>query len=250
MLAYEDIMFSKVMNLFKGNKTSKRADVQEATVDISRVIPNYSPPSRHGETVESSRDVPAPETQILDDIDTISAPADLDTLQNALSDSVDDIGDDLADDADLEAELSAPTRDDTPASMHEMEDRAEAAIAALSEKHDTWAQSDLNALQAAWNEAKLQENLQGHLTEVQRNAHNLKGMATTYGHPAISRLASSLCVLLKSDRAAHQHALINLHIEACRAAYFEGAKTEGGDMVAQSVCVALETQVKRMLDQA
>ena len=88
-----------------------------------------------------------------------------------------------------------------------------------------------------------------HLLEVARVSHNLKGMATTYGHPAVSRLASSLCTLLESGRANDQHALINLHVEACRAAYLEGkASNEGADQVAQSVCVALETQVKRTLE--
>jgi len=90
--------------------------------------------------------------------------------------------------------------------------------------------------------------MSGHLSEVSRVAHNLKGMATTYGHPSISRLASSLDQLLKAENAGTQHALINLHIEACRAAYIEGSQTEHGDQIAQSVCVALEAQVKRALE--
>lgn len=138
----------------------------------------------------------------------------------------------------------------TPQTTTQPEDLAEAAVASLVDKHDAWAKKDLESLKTAWSEAKQKlEMNHEHLLEVARASHNLKGMATTYGHPAVSRLASSLCTLLQSGRANDQHALINLHVEACRAAYLEGkASNEGADQVAQSVCVALETQVKRTLE--
>jgi|GEM_PF-2336333 len=128
------------------------------------------------------------------------------------------------------------------------EDKAEAAVEALKEKHDAWAQNDLTKLTEAWTEARQHTDMSDHLSEVSRVAHNLKGMATTYGHPSVSRLATSLDQLLKSKNAGTQHALINLHIEACRAAYIEGSQTEHSDQIAQSVCVALEAQVKRALE--
>jgi len=128
------------------------------------------------------------------------------------------------------------------------EDKAEAAVEALKEKHDAWAQNDLAKLTDAWAEAREHADMSDHLSEVSRVTHNLKGMATTYGHPSISRLATSLDQLLKSENAGTQHALINLHVEACRAAYLEGSQTEHSDQIAQSVCVALEAQVKRALE--
>lgn len=128
------------------------------------------------------------------------------------------------------------------------EDKAEAAVDALGAKHDTWARNDLQNLSQAWAEARKHSDMSDHLIEVTRVAHNLKGMATTYGHPAISRLATSLTQLLGSAHAGTQHALINLHVEACKAAYIEGTNSEHSDQIAQSVCVALETQVKRTLE--
>jgi len=131
---------------------------------------------------------------------------------------------------------------------HHPEDKAEAAIEALKAKHDKWAQSDLSKLAEAWAKARKHEDMSGHLAELGRVTHNLKGMASTYGYPSISRLATSLERLLKSENLGQQHALINLHVEACRAAYIEGSQTDHPSHTAQAVCVALETQVKRSLE--
>lgn len=199
-------MSKSIFKSLFGKKRNADIGASEPKVDISRVIPGYSPVGER-DTHEASADLP--ETVDLTEMDV----------------QVDD----------AESKVMAP------------EERAEAAVDALSEKHDAWAQSDLAALNGAWAEARVHDDMAGHLNEVRRIAHNLKGIAATYGHPAMSRLASSLCMLLESDRAHNQHALINLHVEACRAAYIEGKSTEAGDQVAQSVCVALETQVKRTI---
>jgi HPt (histidine-containing phosphotransfer) domain-containing protein len=223
ILGYAHPMFSKVLQRLSGGKSSKSSVEQEQSVDISRVIPDYKPQIRDAEHVQ-------PEHKVAPDVEAQSEPRSADSGTDTETPPAG--GDSLI--------LSQ--------ALPDMEDRAEAAIAALSEKHDAWAQNDLDALLEAWNVARNFPDLDGHLNEVQRTAHNLTGMAQTYGHPAMARLAASLCKLLKSGHANHQHALINLHVEACRAAYFEGAKTEGADIVAQSVCVALETQVKRTLE--
>lgn len=216
-------MFSKVLKRLSGGKSSKRSQEQEPTVDISRVIPDYQPNFRNYEGAQD---------------------------ESAATPVAEDQPDLMQSDTDLSAQPVAQDEDilNLSQALPDMEDRAEAAIEALSQKHDTWAQNDLDALREAWNAASGNADLDGHLNEVQRTAHNLMGMAKTYGHPAIARLAASLCKLLKSGHANNQHALINLHVEACRAAYFEGTKTDGAEMVAQSVCVALEAQVKRTLE--
>lgn len=144
-----------------------------------------------------------------------------------------------------ETEASSAT---PPAATDVPEEKAEAAVDALSAQHDEWAQADLNALQDAWTTA--QENLEtmSGLHEVRLAAHNLKGMATNYGHPAMARLATSLCALLEAETGPETAGLINLHVEACRAAYHESRTGDGSDAIAQSVCAALETQVKRTLE--
>ena len=216
-------MFSKVLKRLSGDKSSKRSNAQEPSVDISRVLPGYKPLPTYTEAQKAA-----------------SQPGSAEEEQPDLTQN----------EADIDAETS---RQDKYAlilshDLPDMEDRAEAAVAALAQKYDTWAQNDLDALRKAWDEARNHADLSDHLNEVLRTAHNLTGMAKTYGHPAMARITASLCTLLKSGQVSHQHALINLHVEACRAAYFEGVKTEGSDTVAQSVCVALETQVKRTLE--
>lgn len=122
------------------------------------------------------------------------------------------------------------------------EDRAEEAVASLSEKYDEWLQRDLSQLSDAWTKTRSDLSSMGELI---RASHDLKGMAGTYGYPAIARIASSLNRLLESTEDASDLALINLHIEACRAAYIERRSNDGSDAIAQSVCAALETQVDR-----
>ena len=201
-------MSKSIFKSLFGKKKNVDKVSSEPTVDISRVIPGYTP-------VDERIVSPASETSDVPPMDVQTEAPELD--------------------------IEATSDERAP------EERAEAAVDALSEKHDAWAQSDLAALNEAWAEARVHEDMTGQLNEVGRVAHNLKGIAATYGHPAMSRLASSLCTLLESDRAHNQHALINLHVEACRAAYLEGTRTDAGDEVAQSVCVALETQVKRTI---
>ena len=74
-----------------------------------------------------------------------------------------------------------------------------------------------------------------------RNAlHNLHGASGAYGGGALTRLTGSLHELVSGVEDLHQEsALINLHVQACRATSFG----EGADDVADAVCDALEYQV-------
>lgn len=74
-------------------------------------------------------------------------------------------------------------------------------------------------------------------------AHNMRGAAGAYGYPVIERITGSLCLLLeRDDDPASAAALINLHVEACRAAAnHEGSR--GPAELADAVCTALEDQV-------
>jgi len=74
-------------------------------------------------------------------------------------------------------------------------------------------------------------------------AHNMRGAAGAYGYPVIERITGSLCLLLeRDDDPASAAALINLHVEACRAAAnHQGSR--GPAELADAVCTALEDQV-------
>lgn len=194
--------------MLSGIGTKKNKTVAEAVVvDISRVIPGYA--STHADAA------PLPEPT--------AVPVNSDTV-NTETDTPD---------ADAMTEHMA------------LEERAEVACEELSDKHDEWIQKDLARLREAWETAHICELDERSIAELKLATHDLKGMATTYGHPSVSRLAASLSNLLDNSATTDAAALINLHVEACRAAYIEGCSNDSADAVANSVCAALETQVRR-----
>ena len=74
-------------------------------------------------------------------------------------------------------------------------------------------------------------------------ADALREGATGRGYPVIARIAASLCTLIeRAGPGDDDSALLNLHIEACRAA----ASGKGADAsvdLAEAVCIALEDRV-------
>ena len=74
-------------------------------------------------------------------------------------------------------------------------------------------------------------------------AHNIKGAANSYGYPAIARLCGSLSRLLSDTRPGENSALINLHVEACRAAFNSIGQGSDAQSIADAVCEALEKRV-------
>lgn len=124
---------------------------------------------------------------------------------------------------------------------------AEAAVEALDIDATAWLESDLKRLETNWQKARTSDFQVQTVRGLYLVAHDLKSMGASYGFPAIGRLASSLCYLLARAEAKSDAALINLHIEACRAIYIEGSKSEGDGALAGAICAGLETQVKRIL---
>ncbi len=216
MTCYGKFMLNKVFkNLFGGNRDTSTGVT--SSVDLARAIPGYVDPFQSEDEHQSDAD-PLPEKDAGTEVPDLDEPT-----------------------ADVSENDHRGMADLSP------EDKAEAAIEALAGNHKAWANNDLKNLYDAWAVIKTHENLEGQLSDLLRISHNLKGMAETYGYPAIGRIASSLCTLLDSDRANNQHALINLHVEACRAAHLQSNDAGANDQIAQSVCVALETQVKRTI---
>jgi len=248
-------MIKSILSRFtKSDKPSNNADV--SVVDISRVVPGYTSPNadrvsdavevsvaepEQHETVSPSpqpEEVSTPElapemdaeteTQIVAD-DNLSAPDEQDTLVLSEGDLVNEGG--VFEIVDRDAN---------------QEERAEAAFAKLSDKYEEWLERDLTNLSAAWQAV---QDDPANLEDLIRASHDLKGMATTYGYPAIGRITTSLGKLLESKADASSPALINLHVEACRAAHVEGQPSEDDnrDTIAQSVCAALETRVNQLI---
>ena len=145
-----------------------------------------------------------------------------------------------------EAPLPADTDPPEPvfvADPQEMVTQAEEALDALTEEFEGWMRNDLEKMRDAWRVAQKPEADADDYRTLYTCAHNIRGAATSYGYPAVSRLCGSLCELLSGTRPGENSALINLHIEACRAAVAGGPQGEGSESVADAVCEALERRV-------
>lgn len=145
-----------------------------------------------------------------------------------------------------EAPLPADTAPPEPvfvADPQEMVTQAEEALDALTEEFEGWMRNDLEKMRDAWRVAQKPEADADDYRTLYTCAHNIRGAATSYGYPAVSRLCGSLCELLSGTRPGENSALINLHIEACRAAVAAGRQGEGSESVADAVCEALERRV-------
>ena len=140
-------------------------------------------------------------------------------------------------------EDTAPPEPVFVADPQEMVSQAEEALDALTEEFEGWMRNDLEKMRDAWRVAQKPEADADDYRTLYTCAHNIRGAATSYGYPAVSRLCGSLCELLSGTRPGDNSALINLHIEACRAAVAAGRQGEGSESVADAVCEALERRV-------
>ncbi|MEM7329660.1 MAG: hypothetical protein AAF437_13030 [Pseudomonadota bacterium] len=105
---------------------------------------------------------------------------------------------------------------------------------------DSWKQNDLDLLQMTWQACCDDPENEGSGTAFRNALHNLHGASGAYGGGALTRLTGSLHELVSGVEDLHQEsALINLHVQACRATSFG----ESADDVADAVCDALEYQV-------
>ena len=143
----------------------------------------------------------------------------------------------------METADPAPPEPVFVADPQEMVTQAEEALDALTEEFEGWMRNDLEKMRDAWRVAQKPHATADDYRTLYTCAHNIRGAATSYGYPAVSRLCGSLCDLLSGTRPGENTALINLHIEACRAAVAAGPQGEGSESVAEAVCEALERRV-------
>jgi HPt (histidine-containing phosphotransfer) domain-containing protein len=120
---------------------------------------------------------------------------------------------------------------------------AEDAVDSLSGQFEAWMRGDLDELVRTWHLAREPGATAEQYREVFTAAHNIKGAANSYGYPAIARLCGSLSRLLSDTRPGENSALINLHVEACRAAFNSIGQGSDAQSIADAVCEALEERV-------
>lgn len=103
-----------------------------------------------------------------------------------------------------------------------------------------WKQNDLDLLQMTWQACHDNPNNEESATAFRNALHNLHGASGAYGGGALTRLSGSLHELVSGvENIQDEAALINLHVQACRATAFG----DSADEIANAVCDALEHQV-------
>lgn len=135
----------------------------------------------------------------------------------------------------------------TEAATESLAADAERAVDNLAEQFEMWMLRDLESLRATWADAQQPEATAEDYRRLYTAAHNITGAAPSYGFPAVARLSKSLCLLLSQTRPGENAPLINLHVEACRAAIAAGPEGDASHSVADAVCEALERRVATRL---
>ena len=122
-------------------------------------------------------------------------------------------------------------------------ERAEAAVADLSDQFSAWMLADLAKLEGAWSIVQSDTENEDSWKQLFTCAHNIRGVAGSYGYPAVSRLCGSLCALLDSATGRQNPALINLHVRSCRSAC-DVIGHYGNAPTSEHECEALEEHVR------
>lgn len=131
----------------------------------------------------------------------------------------------------------------TQAEAESLSVNAERAMDNLSDQFEVWMRRDLETLRYTWADVQKPGATAEDYRRLYTAAHNISGAAPSYGFPSVSRLSQSLCKLLSRTRPGENAPLINLHVEACRAAIAAGPQGDASHSIADAVCDALERRV-------
>jgi chemotaxis protein histidine kinase CheA len=125
--------------------------------------------------------------------------------------------------------------------------RAEQAIDNLKSEFTGWVIHDVSRLVEA-GQAYVEQSNEETLADLYRAAHDLKGQATTFDFPLISRVAASLCML--TDDTVYGLPLplnlIEAHIDAIKVIVRDNLK-DPSDQMATVLAAELERQVAGFL---
>jgi HPt (histidine-containing phosphotransfer) domain-containing protein len=142
----------------------------------------------------------------------------------------------------LKAKIGGPL----PALDQQAIARAEAALAKLSDQFSEWIGEELEKLVQAWDAYESSGGTQPARDELHRRAHDLKGLAPTYGYPLVGRICASLCKLTGDDvlDAIPPMSLLKAHVDTVKAAV-KGKIMSADDPIAVALSNELEMQMKK-----
>lgn len=127
--------------------------------------------------------------------------------------------------------------------------RAEAALSELSEHFDSWIADEAEKLFSAWAAYEQATGDADRRNDLHRCAHDLKGLAPTYGFPLVGRVAHSLSKL--TDEALMSGfgppaTLLRAHVDAIRAMISNNIRTDDHP-VGSVLASELETRAHELL---
>jgi HPt (histidine-containing phosphotransfer) domain-containing protein len=126
--------------------------------------------------------------------------------------------------------------------------RAEAALEKLSDQFGDWINEEVSRLSEAWANYEKAPNTRPAKYELHRRAHDLKGLAPTYGYPIVGRICASLCKLTGDEHGDINApvTLLKAHVDGVKAAV--SGKVMGADhAVGLALVTELETQTKALI---
>jgi len=128
--------------------------------------------------------------------------------------------------------------------------KAHAAVQALSDNFDGWMHEEVAKLDAA-REALPRDGYGIEAVSVlYMRAHDLKGLAPTFGYPLIHQLAAGLCVLIDDDNLPFESRLplIDDHIDAIRTLASKRVRSQA-DAFGRKLVAQLESDLRQLMEQ-
>lgn len=124
--------------------------------------------------------------------------------------------------------------------------RAQAALEELSGEFGGWIREEIAKMDAALGPVQADGWGGADGDTFYRHVHDLKGLGATYGYPLVTRIATSLCDLIrdKETRAKAPMSIVAAHVSAIKAAVRDGVAPD--DPTATALADALEAQVREI----
>ncbi len=126
--------------------------------------------------------------------------------------------------------------------------RAEAALEKLSDQFSDWVNEELTKMLAAWAAFEANPHSPKTKDDLHRAAHDLKGLAPTYGYPLVGRMCATLCKLTGDEHGdiTAPVSLLKAHVDAVKAA-INGKIMGANHPVGLALAAELEDHTKRLI---
>lgn len=128
--------------------------------------------------------------------------------------------------------------------------RAEAALEKLADQFNDWIGEELSRLIEAWDAYEAAGGTEAAKFELHRRAHDLKGLAPTYGFPLVGRICATLCKLTGDEHGniAAPEKLLKAHVDGVKVMVHSSIK--GADHpVGLALASELEEQTRQLISE-